>query len=176
MEIDTNEYKQNGGLKMEIGRETYYRALDGARQEGVSQALLLISAKMDGGDADKISLLLTDPGLRSEMFKKYRLTRWKRDLSYRVKVFCPECKEEHNYYIIQIDEDEQDTVEEFYRTNASCSSLRMLLEGKFPLRLKRSFLCPCCGAEFEAVIPITREDYLGRKTGAMRDDNVLQAW
>lgn len=161
---------------MEIGREKYYRIVDNARQEGVNQILLLISSMVDGGDVDKIPLLATDSELRSEMCEKYSLTRWKRDLSYRVNVFCPACKEEHNYYIIQIDECEQETVENFYRANANRSSLRMLLEGVFPLRVKRRFMCPCCKAEFDAVVPISRSAYLGRKTGVMKDNDAIQFW
>lgn len=72
-----------------LTRENYYGIIDYARYEGVYRILSLIDAMSGGEDAEKISQLPYDSDLLSEMYKKYHITRWISDLTYRVNPFCP---------------------------------------------------------------------------------------
>lgn len=159
-----------------LTRKDYYGIIDYARQEGVHRILSLIDAMSGGEDAEKIPQLPYDSELLTEMYEKYHITRWISDLTYRVNPFCPNCGEEHLYFEIQISEEEQRQVESFYEANKDCSPIRLTLERAVPLTVTREFECPCCGAVFEASVPICREWYLGRKTGPMQDDGLLNNW
>ena len=163
--------------KKEITRDDYYRIVDEARYEGIRCVLSLIDAMAKGGDLEKIPEIPHDMELQREMYKKYHMTLWKKDLTYRVNAFCPKCGEEHAYFDIQITEEEQKIVEDFYEDKKNVSSFYLLLAREAPLRVTKEFVCPCCRAEFKATVPIIRECYLGRKVGVMiNDDNVMSAW
>ncbi|MCD8015749.1 MAG: hypothetical protein LUG99_21815 [Lachnospiraceae bacterium] len=159
-----------------ITRKDYYSVVDYARYEGVHRILTLIAAMSDGEDVEKIRQLPYDMNLLNEMYKKYNITRWMSDLTYRVNTICLNCGEENLYFEVQISEDEQSQVEEFYDANKNCHPIRMILEGNTPLSVARKFKCSCCNTVFEASVPIARECYCGRKTGAMQDKELLDNW
>ncbi|MCD8091145.1 MAG: hypothetical protein LUD81_11110 [Clostridiales bacterium] len=159
-----------------ISKKNYYYLIDMSREEGINRILRLIDAMVDGGDADKVIKLPGNAELQEEMYKKYHMTRWLRDLTYRVNPFCPECGEEHNYYYVQITEDEQRKIEDFYEKNKGRSDLVMLISREYPLSITRTFECPCCHAEFEATVFISKESYQGKKIGPMENDGSINDW
>jgi hypothetical protein len=79
--------------------------------------------------------------------------------TYRVNPFCPNCKEEHNYYDITISKEEQKILDEYYYNNRHKSSLALLLEDS-PLVVERTFRCPVCSTVFSKKVEIIREQNL----------------
>jgi DNA-directed RNA polymerase subunit M/transcription elongation factor TFIIS len=75
---------------------------------------------------------------------------------YRVNPFCTECGEEHAYYDIQLTEEEQAKIDEFYRVNADKPFWELMFM-KAPLIVERKFKCPACGKIFVGKASVFRD-------------------
>lgn len=75
---------------------------------------------------------------------------------YRVNPFCPSCGEEHVYYNIEISEEEQKIVDDYYEQHKNETTLALLLSPA-PLYVERGFQCPCCKTTFTKTVGIIRE-------------------
>lgn len=85
---------------------------------------------------------------------------------YRVNPFCPSCMEEHAYYDVEISEEEQKIVDDYYEQHKNETTLRLLLSPA-PLYVEREFQCPCCKKIFTKMVGIVREcriEYLNPDT------------
>lgn len=79
---------------------------------------------------------------------------------YRVNPFCPNCGEEHVYYDIEISEEEQKIVDDYYEQHKNETTIVLLLNPA-PLRVERKFRCPCCNTVFTKEVSIIRECRIG---------------
>ena len=75
---------------------------------------------------------------------------------YRVNPFCPSCGEEHIYYDIEISEEEQKIVDDYYEQHKNETTWFLLLSPA-PLYVEREFRCPCCKKTFTEKVGIMRE-------------------
>jgi hypothetical protein len=77
---------------------------------------------------------------------------------YKVNPFCPNCHEEHNYYQIEISDEEQEIVNQYYRERRGKSSLAIKIEeiNNPALVVIRDFKCSICKAKFKKAVTISK--------------------
>lgn len=88
---------------------------------------------------------------------------------YRVNSTCPFCHEEHQYWDITLNDDEQKTLDDYYEStkerrshNSNLANLLDDFEAK-PLIVYRTFSCGVCNKEFRAQLIILKEDEVSIK-------------
>lgn len=88
---------------------------------------------------------------------------------YRINPTCPNCGEEHCCWLITLSEEEQETLDNYYKANekhhkGNSHIVNMLydIEHK-PLVIKRSLICSQCDKEFEATVTLFREDEISNR-------------
>ena len=85
---------------------------------------------------------------------------------YKVNPSCPFCGEEHCYWRVTLSEEEQGALDAYYAsrqrdvTPTSVSDMIDDIEAR-PLEITRQFTCGACHQEFEATVPVYREDEVG---------------
>ena len=86
---------------------------------------------------------------------------------YRINPTCPNCGEEHCCWTITLSDEEQETLDNYYKThekdhqgNPHLFNLMYDIENK-PLVIKRVLQCSQCDEEFEATVTVFQEDELG---------------
>ena len=85
----------------------------------------------------------------------------------RINPTCPNCGEEHCCWTITLSDEEQETLDNYYKThekdhqgNPHLFNLMYDIENK-PLVIKRVLQCSQCDEEFEATVTVFQEDELG---------------
>ncbi|MBQ2594957.1 MAG: hypothetical protein II567_16950 [Candidatus Riflebacteria bacterium] len=95
-------------------------------------------------------------------YKKYYQKR-----KYRINPICPNCREERCCWTITLSDEEQETLDNYYKAhekdlqgNPHLFNLMYDIENK-PLVIKRVLQCSQCNEEFEAMVTVSQEDELG---------------
>ena len=90
-----------------------------------------------------------------------------RKRKYRINPICPNCGEEHCCWTITLTDEEQETLDNYYKThekdhkgNSHLFNLMYDIENK-PLVIKRVLQCSQCDEEFEVMVTVLRENELG---------------
>ena len=79
---------------------------------------------------------------------------------YKSNPPCPKCHEEHNWWHIQLTDEEQAKMDAYVAASEGKSSLELLL-GEPGIVVTRKLKCCCCGHVFEAEAGLRKFDEVG---------------
>mgnify|MGYP005967811091 CR=1 FL=1 len=79
---------------------------------------------------------------------------------YKINPPCPKCHEEHNWWHIQLTNEEQAKMDAYVAASEGKSSLELLL-GEPGIVVTRKLKCCCCGHVFEAEAGLRKFDEVG---------------
>ncbi len=79
---------------------------------------------------------------------------------YKINPPCPKCHEEHNWWHIQLTDEEQAKMDAYVAASEGKSSLELLL-GEPGIVVTRKLKCCCCGHVFEAEAGLRKFDEVG---------------
>ena len=92
---------------------------------------------------------------------------------YRVNPFCPRCGEEHCYWTVMLSDEEQETLDNYYKSREEQRKHQTAIANMLddiaakPVRITRQFKCGACHQEFEATVTILRENEIGYRSPDM---------
>ena len=79
---------------------------------------------------------------------------------YKINQPCPKCHEEHNWWHIQLTDEEQAKMDAYVAASEGKSSLELLL-GEPGIVVMRKLKCCCCGHVFEVEVGLRKFDEVG---------------
>ena len=79
---------------------------------------------------------------------------------YKINPPCPKCHEEHNWWHIQLTNEEQAKMDAYVAASEGKSSLELLL-GEPGIVVTRKLKCCCCGHVFEVEAGLRKFDEVG---------------
>ena len=79
---------------------------------------------------------------------------------YKINHPCPKCHEEHNWWHIQLTDEEQAKMDAYVAASEGKSSLELLL-GEPGIVVMRKLKCCCCGHVFEVEVGLRKFDEVG---------------
>lgn len=79
---------------------------------------------------------------------------------YRINPMCPHCGEQHEYWEIQLTDEEQEQMDRYLEENKEKSSLYLLF-GDPGIVVERKLTCCCCKGEFMAKAGLWRQNEIG---------------
>ncbi len=79
---------------------------------------------------------------------------------YKINPPCPKCHEEHNWWHIQLTDEEQAKMDEYVAASAEKSSMELLL-GEPGIVITRKLKCCCCGHVFIVEAGLRKFDEVG---------------
>ena len=101
---------------------------------------------------------------------------------YNVNPCCPKCGEEHNWYRVELTEEEQQEMDSYYEERKAKrqkqTTIANLIDDTYnpPLKVKRQFKCGACGHEFEAIVGICEYDEVGYRNPNMIPMGEYPVW